>query len=105
MVYEASSIRPQNAEKLQDVGRLLRCGRAKLTGSTGEAINIPEPLYTLPWRSLVAKVRRVDSRVVPLAVRSAYSGVEPAWRTFERCLSAKPRTCQRIINISPCSSL
>lgn len=47
MVYEASSIRPQNAEKLQDVGRLLRRGRAKLTGSTGEAINIPEPLYTL----------------------------------------------------------
>jgi excisionase family DNA binding protein len=47
MVNEAVSIRPQNAEKLQDIGRLLRRGRAKLTGSNGENMNIPEPLYSL----------------------------------------------------------
>jgi len=47
MVHEAVSIRPQNAEKLQDVGRLLRRGRAKLTGPKGENMSIPEPLYSL----------------------------------------------------------
>ena len=47
MVHEAVSIRPQNAEKLQDVGRLLRQGRAKLTGPKGENMSIPEPLYSL----------------------------------------------------------
>ena len=47
MVHEAVSIRPQNAEKLQDLGRLLRRGRAKLTGSKGENLPIPEPLYSL----------------------------------------------------------
>jgi excisionase family DNA binding protein len=47
MVHEAVLIRPQNAEKLQDLGRLLRRGRAKLTGSKGENLAIPEPLYSL----------------------------------------------------------
>ena len=47
MVYEAVSLRPQNTEKLQDVGRLLRRGRAKFTGSKGENMAIPEPLYSL----------------------------------------------------------
>lgn len=47
MVHEAVSIRPHNAEKLQDVGRLLRRGRATLTGSKGENVTIPEPLYAL----------------------------------------------------------
>lgn len=47
MLHEALSIRPQNAEKLQDVERLLRQSRAKLTGPKGENISIPEPLYSL----------------------------------------------------------
>lgn len=47
MVHEAVSIRPQDAEKLQDLGRLLRRGRAKLTGAKGENLSIPEPIYAL----------------------------------------------------------
>lgn len=47
MVHEAVSIRPRNTGKLEDVSRLLRRGRAKLTGSNGENLNIPEPLYSL----------------------------------------------------------
>lgn len=47
MVHEAVSIRPEHAEKLQGIGRLLRRGRAKLTGPKGENMSIPEPLYSL----------------------------------------------------------
>jgi excisionase family DNA binding protein len=47
MVHEAVSIHPKNAEKLEDVGRLLRRGRVKLSGPKGENLAIPEPLYTL----------------------------------------------------------
>lgn len=47
MVHEAVLIHPQNIEKLQDVGRLLRRGRARLTGPKGENLTIPEPLYSL----------------------------------------------------------
>lgn len=47
MVHEAVSIRPENAEKLLDVGRLLRRGRVKLAGPKGENMSIPEPLYSL----------------------------------------------------------
>lgn len=47
MVNEAVSIHPRNAGKLQDVGRLLRAGRARLIGSQGENLSIPEPLYAL----------------------------------------------------------
>lgn len=47
MVHEAVSIHPRNAGKLQDLGRLLRRGRATLTGSKGEHLPIPEPLYSL----------------------------------------------------------
>ena len=47
MVHEAVSIRPQDAEKLQDVERLLLRGRVKLTGPKGENMSIPEPLYSL----------------------------------------------------------
>ena len=47
MVHEAVSIRLKDAEKLQDVGRLLGRGRAKLSGPKGENVSIPEPLYSL----------------------------------------------------------
>lgn len=47
MVHEALSIRPRNAVKLEAVGRLLRRGRARLTGPQGESVIIPEPLYAL----------------------------------------------------------
>jgi hypothetical protein len=47
MVHEAVSIHPRNSEKLQDVGRLLRSGRVRLTGSKGENLTIPESLYSL----------------------------------------------------------
>lgn len=47
MVHEAVSIRPRDAGKLQDVGRLLRRGRPILTGDHGESIAIPQPLYSL----------------------------------------------------------
>ncbi len=47
MVHQAISIHPRNAERLQDVGRLLRRGRATLTGPKGENLSIPEPLYSL----------------------------------------------------------
>jgi excisionase family DNA binding protein len=49
MVEGAAFIRPRSTEKgnLQDIGRLLRRGRARLTGSKGENFTIPEPLYSL----------------------------------------------------------
>jgi len=47
MVHEAVSIRPEDTAKLQEVGRLLRRGRVKLTSAKGETLAIPEPLYSL----------------------------------------------------------
>ena len=47
MVHEAVSIRPGSSEKLQDVKRLLRCGRPKLAGPKGENVSLPEPLFSL----------------------------------------------------------
>lgn len=46
-MHEAIAIRPQNAKKIEDIGRMLNRGRVKLTGPMGENLSIPEPLYQL----------------------------------------------------------
>ena len=47
MVDEAISIAPKDASSLQDLGRVLRCGPARLVGPGGENAMLPEPLYVL----------------------------------------------------------
>lgn len=47
MVNEAISIEPRDASNLQDLGRVLRCGPAKLVGPKGENAMLPQPLYIL----------------------------------------------------------
>jgi hypothetical protein len=76
MVHGAVSIHPQNAEKLQDVGRLLRRGRARLTGSKGENLTIPEPLYSL-LKDAVRNLTQGRSLVITKG-----SALEIPWRSF-----------------------
>ena len=45
MVEATISIQPQDAAILTDIGRVLRCGPAKLVGPKGEQAILPEPLY------------------------------------------------------------
>ena len=47
MVNEAISIEPRDASNLQDLGRVLRRGPAKLVGPKGENAMLPQPLYIL----------------------------------------------------------
>jgi excisionase family DNA binding protein len=47
IAHDAVSLHPKRAEKLQEVRRLLRRGRARLTGAKGENLTIPDPLYSL----------------------------------------------------------
>lgn len=47
MVGEAISIAPKDASALVDVGRVLRRGRARLVGTKGENVPLPEQLRFL----------------------------------------------------------
>jgi hypothetical protein len=47
MVDEPISIRPQDVATLSEISRVLHSGSATLTGSNGEHVAIPAPLYEL----------------------------------------------------------